>query len=176
MLRRPGNTLNFPFLKVKEKGLNNIKFEECNIKDAELCVDAADLIVGLHCCGGLAEAAVAFSIAMGASFAVCCCCFCSNHDLAYLTKTAVKDLRASGYLTISQDIKYAQQLAQRENCDEQFRAQRVLCKLRLHYSAELLNIKHPGRELVTSLQQLPEGCSSQVCIMVGRCVEKKTTK
>ena len=154
-------------------GLKNVRFEECSIEDAPKRVDAVDLVVGLHCCGGLAEAAAAFAVAKRASFTICCCCFCSNHNLACLTKMALDDLSASGNSNNVRDIGFLQQLAQRENCKEQFRAQQTLSKIRLHYCQKLLSTRHPGWQLLTSLEQLPEGCSSQVCIMLGISEEKK---
>jgi hypothetical protein len=45
-----------------------------------------DLVFGLHCCGGLAEAAVELAIASCAAFCVSTCCFRSNEHLASLTR------------------------------------------------------------------------------------------
>lgn len=45
-----------------------------------------DLVFGLHCCGGLAEAAVELAIASCAAFCVSTCCFRSNENLASLTR------------------------------------------------------------------------------------------
>ena len=45
-----------------------------------------DLVFGLHCCGGLAEAAVELAVASRAAFCVCTCCFRSNQHLASLTR------------------------------------------------------------------------------------------
>lgn len=49
---------------------------------------SVDLVFGLHCCGGLAEAATAFAIRRQASFCICTCCFCSIPSLATLSKSA----------------------------------------------------------------------------------------
>jgi hypothetical protein len=45
-----------------------------------------DLVFGLHCCGGLAEAAVELAVASRAAFCVSTCCFRSNQHLASLTR------------------------------------------------------------------------------------------
>ena len=37
-----------------------------------------DVVFGLHCCGGLSEAAVALAIRHAAAFAICTCCFRSH--------------------------------------------------------------------------------------------------
>ena len=43
-----------------------------------------DIVVGLHCCGGLSETAAAIALAYGASFCICTCCFCSHPHLCQL--------------------------------------------------------------------------------------------
>ena len=50
-----------------------------------------DLVFGLHCCGGVAEAAVELALTCHASFCVSTCCFCSNHHLASLTRHAISE-------------------------------------------------------------------------------------
>jgi len=49
---------------------------------------SVDLVFGLHCCGGLSEAAVELAVACQANFCVCTCCFCSNQHLASLSRRA----------------------------------------------------------------------------------------
>ncbi len=44
-----------------------------------------DVVFGLHCCGGLSEAAVALAIRHAAAFAICTCCFRSHPHLAVLS-------------------------------------------------------------------------------------------
>jgi hypothetical protein len=46
------------------------------------CLDAIDLVCGLHACGGLADVIMSHAVQQGAAFAVCTCCFCSNSGLA----------------------------------------------------------------------------------------------
>lgn len=52
---------------------------------SSLSVKPADVVFGLHCCGGLSEAALSLAIAQRASFAICTCCFRSHPSLALLT-------------------------------------------------------------------------------------------
>ena len=49
-----------------------------------------DAVFGLHCCGGLSEAAVELAVACAAAFCVCTCCFCSHPHLATLSRRADK--------------------------------------------------------------------------------------
>lgn len=51
-----------------------------------------DIVVGLHCCGGLSEVALNVAAASHASFLVCTCCFCSHPQLALLTKPLLPSL------------------------------------------------------------------------------------
>ena len=46
------------------------------------CLNAIDLVCGLHACGGLADVIMSHAVQQGAAFAVCTCCFCSNSGLA----------------------------------------------------------------------------------------------
>ena len=46
------------------------------------------LVVGLHCCGGLTEAAIELAITARCNFCVCSCCFCSNPSLNTLARRA----------------------------------------------------------------------------------------
>ena len=49
---------------------------------------AIDVVFGLHCCGGLSEAAMKLAVSSGAAFAICSCCFRSNPHLASLSAQA----------------------------------------------------------------------------------------
>lgn len=44
-------------------------------------LDAVDVVCGLHACGGLSDLVIAHAVKLGAAFAVCTCCFCSNRNL-----------------------------------------------------------------------------------------------
>ena len=57
-----------------------------------------DLVFGLHCCGGLSEAAVKLAIDNAAAFAICTCCFRSNPHLA-------KYSRPSSTMTLSHESR-----------------------------------------------------------------------
>jgi hypothetical protein len=47
-----------------------------------------DVVFGLHCCGGLAEAAVELALRCSARFSVSTCCFRSNENLSSLSRLA----------------------------------------------------------------------------------------
>ena len=48
--------------------------------------ESFDLVYGLHCCGGLAEAAVQLALTSSSSFCISTCCFRSNFHLSSLTR------------------------------------------------------------------------------------------
>uniref|UniRef100_A0A7S2XIY5 Methyltransferase domain-containing protein n=1 Tax=Attheya septentrionalis TaxID=420275 RepID=A0A7S2XIY5_9STRA len=54
-----------------------------------------DLVFGLHCCGGLAEAAVELALKSRASFCISTCCFRSNMNLATLSSLSDTMMMAS---------------------------------------------------------------------------------
>jgi predicted RNA methylase len=72
---------------------NNMSFVLCDIANRSnvdsLCANRRfNLVFGLHCCGGLAEAAVDLAVRASASFCISTCCFRSNAHLASLSKHA----------------------------------------------------------------------------------------
>lgn len=67
-----------------------MSFVLCDLSDSQQIQDLTstrtfDLVFGLHCCGGLAEAAVELALTSQASFCVSTCCFRSNEKLASLS-------------------------------------------------------------------------------------------
>lgn len=80
--------------------MNRMTFVLCDLSDEQQVEDVLltstttkitlDLVFGLHCCGGLAEAAVEVAIKTKASFCISTCCFRSIPQLASLTRLAVE--------------------------------------------------------------------------------------
>mmetsp|Transcript_7162 Transcript_7162/g.11331 ORF Transcript_7162/g.11331 Transcript_7162/m.11331 type:complete len:565 (+) Transcript_7162:126-1820(+) len=53
-------------------------------KKANTLIGNFDLLVGLHCCGGLSEIAMIVALEYNVPFCICTCCFCSHPDLCRL--------------------------------------------------------------------------------------------
>jgi len=92
-------SLNAGKVQAEQAGLlDRMSFVLCDLGDedqvSKVLGDKAtaplDLVFGLHCCGGLAEAAVEFALQKQASFCISTCCFRSIPQLASLTRTAVE--------------------------------------------------------------------------------------
>ena len=66
--------------------LNDEQQVETNISTTQ----GVDLVFGLHCCGGLAEAAVELALKSKVGFCISTCCFRSIPSLASLTQLAVR--------------------------------------------------------------------------------------
>ena len=74
-------------------GLGNIQFHLCDIQEFATSTGGkddgeVDLVFGLHCCGGLTEAALELAARTSAAFAVASCCFRSNRHLGTLGSMA----------------------------------------------------------------------------------------
>lgn len=54
---------------------------------------AVDVVMGLHCCGGLTETALAIAARTHAAFLICTCCFGSNAHLGVLSASVLPQLR-----------------------------------------------------------------------------------
>ena len=59
-------------------------------------VGAVALVFGLHCCGGLTEAAIELAMTARCHFCVCSCCFCSNPMLNTLSRRADEIVKSNG--------------------------------------------------------------------------------
>jgi len=59
--------------------LNNIKFINEDVRNVSF--DKINLVIGLHCCGGLTDEALNLALKYKSSFVICTCCFCSNNQL-----------------------------------------------------------------------------------------------
>ena len=67
------------------------RIEGNNLSSLMVQLPDVDVVFGLHCCGGLAEAAVELAIQLNASaFCISTCCFRSNHMLASLSQLAAE--------------------------------------------------------------------------------------
>eukprot|EP00949_MAST-11_sp_MAST-11-sp1_P001261 g1261.t1 len=124
----------------------------------------ADIVVGLHSCGGLADAAMAFAMENSADFIICTCCFRSNQHLACYLTAACNIARKDGYANIVDDVKQVCLLAQREHYDGQLRAQHAINSARLCACEKMYDGKG---SLVTSIEALPLGSSSQRSVLIG---------
>ena len=85
-------------------------------------ITSFDLVFGLHCCGGLAEAAVELALKYRASFCISTCCFRSNRHLASLTRLAGAN---------QGDVDLVSTLAVMAGSQGQHRAMRALNAMRL---------------------------------------------
>jgi hypothetical protein len=81
-------------IRASSAGLGDtMSFVLCDVTDSVqvrslLTSSNVDLVFGLHCCGGLTEAAIELSIVAQCSFCVCSCCFSSNPELSTLSRRA----------------------------------------------------------------------------------------
>jgi SAM-dependent methyltransferase len=93
--------------RAKEANLSSsMSFVLCDLNNDRVRVQKLlpsrfDLVFGLHCCGGLAEAAVELALSCRASFCVSTCCFRSHPELATLTELAQKLVGERGRTYIS---------------------------------------------------------------------------
>ena len=175
-------------------GLTNISFYECDIEDkmavarccnadpatADAKSTAIDVVFGLHCCGGLSEAAMELAVSNGAAFAICSCCFCSNPHLASLSAQADEIaalspsvLGAEGVVSSSVYVSAATHrsdrllacgLAQNEGNQAQSRAMRAVNAARLHV-CEKQSERH-GNPVIGWLDTLPSK-STQNSVLCG---------
>lgn len=99
--------VNQPSLQAGETRARSVGLEEsmdfvlCDVSDdvqiqSLLNGKSFDLFFGLHCCGGLAEAAVELALRARAGFCISTCCFRSNPSLASLTRLS-ESLLASAF-------------------------------------------------------------------------------
>jgi len=121
------------------------------------------LVFGLHCCGGLAEAAVDTAAALGCGFAVSTCCFRSNGGLAVLSELADAS-EPPGHV---RDRDRAASLAVLVGATGQHRGIRVLNAMRLAAARnKWLAYGHKG-VLRTWQESFPVKFSVQNRVMVG---------
>lgn len=148
-------------------------FVLCDLANQEQVADviqkhSIDFVFGLHCCGGLAEAAVELALRACAGFCISTCCFRSNEHLATLSKLAA----VSGCQVIEQfelDRDRLTALAVIGGADGQPRAVQAVNALRLTAAQSRFTKIHSGgnRRLQTWQEAFPEDYSEQNGVMIG---------
>ncbi len=154
-----------------------LSFVLCDLADGE-AVNAIfgnnnsfDLVMGLHCCGGLAEAAVELAIKARAAFCISTCCFRSNLHLASLTRLA--ESMVVDPLRFEADRHLVSALANEAGSDGQHRAIRVLNAMRLAAAEKGAGMDetHPGTSRLHTWQEsFPIKFSVQNRVMIGKVV------
>ena len=143
-----------------------------------------DLIFGLHCCGGVAEAAVELALTYHASFCVSTCCFRSNNKLASLSRLS-EEMVSSKYDTHTpqererhlqqhrQDRDLVTCLATIDDGQGQHCAIRAINAMRLVAAEERVhqNEDNSGARLKTWQESFPIQYSIQNRVMIGIMVE-----
>ena len=126
------------------------------------------LVTGLHCCGGLTEAALRLALDHSACWAVCSCCFASLPQLATLSTIADElagaDSREKAEAHRADRI-LARGLAQATEFFGQARAQRAINALRL---AALASRAAPPQRCEGWLLEFPAEFSKQNSVLVGQ--------
>jgi len=130
-----------------------------------------NLVFGLHCCGGLAEAAVDVALFLRADFCVSTCCFRSHQRLAVLSRTAdtLADTKTNTNTSDDHgtDRDRVASLAVLLNGPGQHRGIRVLNAMRLAAAKYKWSTLHDGRVLETCQETFPMEYSIQNRIMIG---------
>ena len=151
---------------------------------SELSVTNVDLVYGLHCCGGLAEAAVELALLHHAPFVVSTCCFRSNLHLATLSQRAVcgsitepaEEIKASkqadSYRAVvsTEDYRLVSRLAVRAGAKGQHWAIRVLNDLRLSQAKQ--RAKESQKNLEVWQEAFPVQLSIQNRVLFGQFQSK----
>ena len=175
---------------------NNMSFVLCNVSDASQMESLRqhrlscpfDVVVGLHCCGGLAEAAIELAIESEASFCVSTCCFRSNLELASLTRLAEEMVQTNDSLLPSQipvlpdsqaqgdddraakhrdDSTLVSRLAVRVGGKGQHRAARAYNAMRLVAAEKRFERLRTRRRLQTWQETFPVEISVQNRVLMG---------
>lgn len=164
---------------LKSKLDDKMSFVLCDVANRanveELCAkQRCDLVFGLHCCGGLAEAAVELAVQANASFCISTCCFRSNWHLASLSKHADKMFDSE---TTTKDVATQHQsdrtllaaLAVVVSGQGQHRAIHTLNSMRLTAAEDLFKATDARKQffLKTWQESFPIEYSVQNRIMVG---------
>lgn len=162
--------------------LGNISFVLCDLNDADQVAGkvldkSLDLVAGLHCCGGLAEAAVELAIRAGADFCVSTCCFRSNPSLASLTRLS-EQMIGDEREQYAFDVQKVATLAVTVGAKRQDRAIRAYNNMRLcaaekrsHSSSDKSTSKDRFH-LEAWQEQFPLEFSVQNAVLMGRHVAR----
>ena len=173
----------------EEGGGGGLEFMACNVADqaaVSRCLASGadsggiDIVTGLHCCGGLSEAALALALDHNAGWAVCSCCFASHPTLATLGATADTlagtGAEADGGVAVDgvaghrADRLLACGLAQATQFSGQSRAQRAVNSSRLGACHARFDAIHAGVGVVrleSWLLEFPKSYSLQNSVLVG---------
>jgi hypothetical protein len=158
-----------------------MSFQLCNVSDVAHMArlhqehNIFDVVYGLHCCGGLAEAAVEIAIAYRAAFCVSTCCFRSNSELASLTRLATKLVQSTTVAQHEEDCSLVSTLATRVGGRGQHRAIRAYNAMRLVAAEKAIDSRIekeyqcPGdrRRLQTFQEVFPVEFSAQNRVLMG---------
>ena len=179
--------------RAKEANLDScMSFVLCDLADTEHVQkfksenSKCDLVFGLHCCGGVAEATVDFALTCRASFCVSTCCYCSNSHLASLSGLA-DDFICSETNSESQekedilkqhrrDRSIVSALAVKPGADGQHRAIHAINAMRLKAAErrfrELTGKDNTNIVIKTWQERFPVEHSVQNRVMVGSIKER----
>lgn len=128
-----------------------------------------DVVFGLHCCGGLAEAAVELALRCAAQFSVSTCCFRSNEHLSSLSRLAASmvdsDQKAEEHRS---DRNLITALAVISGGQGQHRAVQSLNAMRLAAAEARFQEVHDHQGAIRTWQEFfPVEYSEQNCVMIG---------
>jgi len=180
-------------------GLANMQFHLCDVQEFATSNggddNEIDLVFGLHCCGGLTEAALELAARTSAAFAVASCCFRSNRHLGTLGKMADSMSITSASLSFSTEVAHEGSIQYSSASDHeidrdracllavwqgfhgQARAQRAVNAARLraceaYYKDLCTNDDAPAKcirrpEIETWLEEFPSKYSKQNSVLIG---------
>lgn len=173
--------------RARSAGLDSkISFVHCDISqnsqvDEFLKSDTYGLFYGLHCCGGLAEAAVEIALRAQTSFCISTCCFRSNQILACLTRRADfmfrSDANQKSLEKFRDDIRRVSVLSTGASSGGQHRAIRALNAMRRAAAEDLMASRNQvGKSLTVSQESFPVQFSVQNRVLIGRMKSNGSTK
>jgi len=161
--------------------VDNIEFVYCDLNDSFQVKELLerqdfDLVLGLHCCGGLAEAAVELAIQCRADFCVSTCCFRSHPELASLTRLAEQiRMQSTSEETCQykEDVSRVAALAVTVGGKGQHSAIRAYNSMRLVAAETRFNILYTDSVLRTWQETFPVEYSVQNRVLMGTIVQKQ---
>jgi hypothetical protein len=161
--------------------VDNIEFVYCDLNDSFQVQELLerqdfDLVLGLHCCGGLAEAAVELAIQCRADFCVSTCCFRSHPELASLTRLAEQirmQSTSEEACQYKEDVSLVAALAVTVGGKGQHSAIRAYNSMRLVAAEARFNILYTDSVLRTWQEMFPVEYSVQNRVLMGTIVQKQ---
>jgi hypothetical protein len=154
----------------------HMSFVSCDLANPEqvgefiMKHEPIDVVFGLHCCGGLAEAAVELALRCSAQFSVSTCCFRSNEHLSSLSRLAAASMVDSDHKAEEHrsDRNLVTALAVTSGGQGQRRAVQSLNAMRLAAAEALFQEVHDHQGAIRTWQEFfPVEYSEQNCVMVG---------